>query len=126
MHDGNSDKKAKGAKKGVIKRELRFEYYTKCLLNNKIVLKLQQRFKSKAPHVYTEEIEKILRSSNDIKNCNLLKVLHQIHMVQVLKNNEKNAAKISTCKIIDFDDVTYDNNTKHNLKWLYIPCWVRN
>ena len=67
MHDGNSDKKAKGAKKGVIKRELRFEYYTKCLLNNKIVLKLQQRFKNKAPHVYTEEIEKILRSSNDIK-----------------------------------------------------------
>ena len=106
MHDGNSDEKAKRAKKGVIKRELRFEYYTKCLLNNKIVLKLQQRFKSKAPHVYTEEIEKILRSSNDIKNCNLLKVLHQIHMVQVLKNNEKNAAKISTCKIIDFDDDT--------------------
>ena len=67
MHDGNSDKKAKGAKKGVIKRELRFECYTKCLLNNKIVLKLQQGFKSKAPHVYTEEIEKILRSSNDIK-----------------------------------------------------------
>ena len=39
---------------------------------------------------------------------------------------KKNAAKISTCKIIDFDDVTYDNNTKHDLKWLYIPCWVRN
>ena len=119
MHDGNSDKKAKGAKKGVIKRELRFEYYTKCLLNNKIVLKLQQRFKSKAPHVYTEEIEKILRSS---RNCNLLKDLHQIHMVQVLKKNLKNAAKISTCKIIDFDDVTYDNKTKHNLKRLSIPC----
>ena len=67
MHDGNSDEKAKRAKKGVIKRELRCEYYTKCLLNNKIVLKVQQRFKSKAPNVYTEEIEKILRSSNDIK-----------------------------------------------------------
>ena len=36
-------------------------------------------------------------------------------MVQVLKNNEKNAAKISTCKIIDCDDVTYDNNK--NIIW---------
>ena len=60
------------------------------------------------------------------KDFNLLKDLNQTHMIQVLKNNEKNAVKISAYKIIDFDDVNYDNKTKHNLKWLYIPCWVRN
>ena len=56
------------------------------------------------------------------KDFNLLKDLNQTHMIQVLKNNEKNAVKISAYKIIDFDDVNYDNKTKHNLKWLYIPC----
>ena len=34
-------KKAKGTKKHVIKRELKFNDYKDCLLNNKIVLKSQ-------------------------------------------------------------------------------------
>ena len=42
MDDGGSDKKAKGTKKCVIKRRLKFNYYKDCLLNNEIVLKLQQ------------------------------------------------------------------------------------
>ena len=42
MDDGGSDKKAKGTKKCVIKRRLKFSYYKDCLLNNEIVLKLQQ------------------------------------------------------------------------------------
>ena len=38
-----------------------------CLLNSEIVLKSQQRFKSEAHKVYTEEINKIALSSNDDK-----------------------------------------------------------
>ena len=38
-----------------------------CLFKNEIILKSQQRFKSKAHIVYTEEINKILLSSNDDK-----------------------------------------------------------
>ena len=53
MDDGNSDKKAKGTNKCVIKRVLKFNDYKDCLLNN-IILKSQQRFKSKAHNVYTE------------------------------------------------------------------------
>ena len=67
MDDGNSDKKAKETKKCVIKRILKFNDYKDCLLNNEIILKLQQRFKSKADNVYTEEINKITLSSNDDK-----------------------------------------------------------
>ena len=37
--DGGSDKKAKGTKKCVIKRRLKFNDYKYCLLNNKIILK---------------------------------------------------------------------------------------
>ena len=37
------------------------------LLNNEIILKPQQRFKSEAHHVYTEKINKSSLSSNDYK-----------------------------------------------------------
>ena len=67
MDNGNSDKKAKRTKKCVIKRILKFNDYKNCSLNNKIILKSQQRFKSEGHNVYTEEINKITLSSNDDK-----------------------------------------------------------
>ena len=67
MDDGNSDKKAKGTKKCVLKRVLKFNDYKNCLLKNEIILKSQQRFKSEAHNVYTKEINKIALSSNDDK-----------------------------------------------------------
>ena len=51
IDDGNSDKKAKGTKKCVIKQRLEFNDYKDCLLNNEIILKSQQRFKSEAHNV---------------------------------------------------------------------------
>ena len=45
MDDGSEHKKSKGTKKCVI-RSLMFENYTDCLFHDKIILKLQQRFKS--------------------------------------------------------------------------------
>ena len=39
MDDGRNDKKAKGTKKLVIKRRLKFNDYKDCLLNNEIKLK---------------------------------------------------------------------------------------
>ena len=51
----------------MIKKELRFNDYKNGQLNNEIVLKSQQRFKSKRHHVYTEEVNKIALSSNDGK-----------------------------------------------------------
>ena len=67
MDDGKNDKKAKGTKKCVIKKILKFNEYKGCLLNNEIILKSQQRFKSDAHNVYTEEINKIALSSNGDK-----------------------------------------------------------
>ena len=43
-----------------------FQNYKDCLLNNKIVYRLQERFKS-YNHVYTEDINKIALSNNDDK-----------------------------------------------------------
>ena len=58
-------KKAKGTKKYVIKRKLKFNNYKNCLLNNEFILNSQQIFKSNAHNVYTEEINKIALSIND-------------------------------------------------------------
>ena len=63
--DCKEDKKAKGTKKCMIKRELKFNQ--DCLLNDKVVLKSQQRFKSELHDVYTEDVNKIALSSNDDK-----------------------------------------------------------
>ena len=66
-------KKAKGTKKCVIKKMLKFEDYKKCLCDNEPMLKSQQRFKSENDEEYTENINKIALSSNDDKRIVALK-----------------------------------------------------
>ena len=46
---------------------IKFNDYKNCLLNGEVVLKSQQRFKSKGHDVYTENVNKIALSSNDDK-----------------------------------------------------------
>ena len=65
--DGKEDKKAKGTKKCVINKMIKFNEYKKCLLNYEVILKSQQRFISKKHDVYTENINKIALSNNDYK-----------------------------------------------------------
>ena len=61
-------KKAKGTKKCVVNKMLRFEDYKKCLFHNGKGLKSQQMFKSENHEVYTENINKIALSCDDIKD----------------------------------------------------------
>ena len=65
--DGKEDKKAKGTKKCVIKRIIKFNDYKNCLLKDKVILKSQQRFISKKHDVYMENINKVALSNNDDK-----------------------------------------------------------
>ena len=50
--DGKEDKKAKGTKKCVIKKLIKFNDYKKCLLNDEVIFKSQQRFISKTRCLY--------------------------------------------------------------------------
>ena len=59
INDCKEDKKAKGTKKCVIKRMIKFNDYKNCLLKDELILKSQQRFISKKHDVYTENINKI-------------------------------------------------------------------
>ena len=63
----DNDKKAKGTKKCIIKKMIKFDDYKKCLLNDKMILKSQQRFISKKHDVYTEDVNKIALSNDDDK-----------------------------------------------------------
>ena len=65
--DDKEDKKAKRTKKCVIKKMIKFNDYKKCLLDDEVILKSQQRFISKKRDVYTENINKIALSNNDDK-----------------------------------------------------------
>ena len=76
-------KKAKGTKKCVITKILKFDNYKDCLLKNEIILKSEQKFKSH--NVYTEEINKIALSSNDDKDYRLMIELHHILMEHLLE-----------------------------------------
>ena len=66
--DCKENKKAKGTKECVIKRMIKFNDYENCLLKDEVVLKSQQRFRSKEHDVYTENINNIALSRNDDKS----------------------------------------------------------
>ena len=81
-------KKAKGTKKCVVKKMLKFvkNDYKKCLFGNEPMLKSQQRFKSENHEVYTENISKIALSSNDDKRIVALDKIATCPYRYVLKN----------------------------------------
>ena len=58
-------------KKCITKKVLKFNVYKDCLLNNEIILKSQERFKSERHNVYTEDVNKIALSSNDDKRLRI-------------------------------------------------------
>ena len=61
------NKKAKGTKKCIVKREIKLKNYVDALFKDKVLIKSQQRFKSDHHKVYKEEVNKIALSSNDDK-----------------------------------------------------------
>ena len=65
--DCKEDKKAKGTKKCVIKRMIKFNDYKNYLLKDEVLLISQQKFISKKHGVYTKNINKIALSNNDDK-----------------------------------------------------------
>ena len=67
LDDDTEEKRAKGTRKCVVKREIIFKNYRDSLLNDEVIISLQQRFRSDHHRVYTEEVNKIALNSNDDK-----------------------------------------------------------
>ena len=115
MNDDSEHKKAKGTKKCVIKRKLMFKNYKDCLFTSKIILKLQQRFRSDYHNVYTEQINKIPLSSNDDKR---LQTFDKITTYPYGANEFKVCKSMYKWSILMIIQM---NTKQHNLKWPCIP-----
>ena len=74
---------------------IKFNDYKKCLLNDEVILKSQQRFISKKHDVYTENVNKIALSNNDDKRIVSSLSILAIHTDIKVKscNNEMNQCK---------------------------------
>ena len=59
------------------------ENYKDCLFNDKIILQLQQGFRSDNHEVYTKNVNKIALSSNDVRDYKHLMKLQHIHTEQI-------------------------------------------
>ena len=67
LDNGPEEKKCKGVKKGVVKNEITFEDYKKCLFSRETQFKSMNTFRSRKHDVFTERITKIALSANDDK-----------------------------------------------------------
>ena len=65
LDDDTEEKRAKGTKKCIVKRELAFKIDKDSLFNDEVIIRSQQRFRSDHHRVYTEEVIKIALISND-------------------------------------------------------------
>ena len=95
-----------------------FKDYKDCLLNGKIKLKSQQRFKSDYHNVYTEQVSKIALSSNDDKRLQtfdeIITYPHGTNAFKVCESEMLSKYKWSVLIIMQM-------KTKHNSKRPYIP-----
>ena len=103
------NKKAKGTKKCVIKREILFNNYVDSLFKNEVLLRSQHRFRSDHHKVYTEEVNKIALSSNDDKRIQTFdRVTTYPYGTNVFKVCE-NEMLLKKNKVI-WDHVKYNND----------------
>ena len=95
------------------------------MFNNKIILKSQQRFKSKAHNVYTEEINKISLSSNDHKRLQTFDKIstypYETIAFKACKCEMLRKYKWLIWRIVIKRKQNSAGTATHNLKWLYIP-----
>jgi hypothetical protein len=65
--DGDEEKKCKDVKKAVIRKEITFDNYKKCLLSGERQWRGMNVFRSWLHEIYTERIIKVALSANDDK-----------------------------------------------------------
>ena len=93
--------------------------------NNKLILKKQQRFKSERHNVFTEEIDKVDLSSNDVKRMQLTASI-ETYAFGASKDliSEREEIKYNnikkTQKMINFDHATTENIKEQNKNWSQI------
>ncbi|WAQ95244.1 hypothetical protein MAR_027934, partial [Mya arenaria] len=67
MYEGNEEKRCKGVKQSVVKKEISFDDYKTCLFSRKEQLRKINVIRSHGHKIFTKEVNKIALSANDDK-----------------------------------------------------------
>ena len=78
MLDGFEDNKCKGVTKNVTKRSILFDDYRECLFSRKEQHRKMNVIRSHCHEIYTEEINKIVLSSNDDERVIMVYGIHTL------------------------------------------------
>ena len=90
--------------------------------NNKLILKLQKKFRSEKYSFFSEQVNKIALSPNNNKRIQSIYSIetygYQTTKDLICKKEEIKCNNITKrYKMIDFDNVTKENIKEHNPKW---------
>ena len=114
------NKKAKGTKKCVIRREILFDNYVDSLFKNEVLRRSQQKFRSDHHKVYTEEVNKIALSSNDNNNDN-----KRIQMFDKVTTYPYGTNAFMVCKNEMLKKRAVKNTVEIDWKWMIIHQCLR-
>ncbi len=78
MLDGKEEKKCKGIRKPVIKKDISFEDYKECLFSGCEQMRKMNIIRSRKHTLYTEEVNKVAMSANDDKRVILPDRVHTL------------------------------------------------
>ena len=78
MHAGSEDKKCKGVTKNVTKRNIQFDDYRECMFSRKEQHRKMNIIRRHCHEIYTEEINKIVLSSDDDKRVIMADEIHTL------------------------------------------------
>ena len=76
--DGGEEKKCKGVKKVVIRKEITFENYKECLFSGEKQWRGMNVFRSRLHEIYTERVVKVALSANDDKRIIMEDGIHTL------------------------------------------------
>ena len=78
MLDGSEDKKCMGATKNVTKGSIQFDNYRDCLFSRKEQHRKMDVIRSHCQEIYSEEINKVVLSSDDDKRVIMADEIHTL------------------------------------------------
>ena len=102
------------------------EDHKEFIKSKKLILKIQQRFRSEKHNVFTEEINKIALSSNDDKRMQSIDLIEtdasgtSKDLVSEKEENKCNNINKTIQKTINLDDVLKEETKEHS-NWSQIP-----
>ena len=67
MFEGKEEKKCKGIKKAVIKKQISFDDYVECLFSKKLQMRKINVIRSHQHEIFSETVNKIALSADDVK-----------------------------------------------------------